>query len=116
MGQIAQWANLPEWNETVTIIQLLNEPTLWDDYDYRFMRLKEYYDKAYKEIRKYNDMVVISIHDAFIDYSNWYYFGENPEYKRVMLDAHLYQVRLFSKPEAGLIFCSICRFSETNGL
>lgn len=93
MGEIAKWSNLPEWKDTVTIIQLLNEPTLWDDYEPRLKKLKEYYNLGYKEIRKHNDMVVVAIHDAFIDLTNWYYFGELPEYTRVMLDTHLYQVR-----------------------
>lgn len=50
IGQIAQWANATEWRNTVSIIQLLNEPVLWDDYNYRLQRLKDYYRMAYDEV------------------------------------------------------------------
>jgi glucan 1,3-beta-glucosidase len=92
IGQIAQWANSTEWRDTVSIIQLLNEPILWDDYDYRLGRLKDYYGQAYHELRKYNDIAVVAVHDAFIDLNNWYYFRDDPQYFWVMLDTHLYQV------------------------
>lgn len=46
---------------------------------------------AYDEIRKYHKDIVVSAHDAFIDYKNWYYLGEEP-YKRFMLDTHIYQI------------------------
>lgn len=51
---------------------------------------------AYHEVRKHNDIAVIAIHDAFIDLSNWYYFRDMPEYYWVMLDTHLYQVKINS--------------------
>jgi aryl-phospho-beta-D-glucosidase BglC (GH1 family) len=92
VGEIAKWANASEWRDTVSIIQLLNEPILWDDYDYRLGRLKDYYGKAYHEVRKYNDIAVVAVHDAFIDLNNWYYFRDDPQYFWVMLDTHLYQV------------------------
>jgi aryl-phospho-beta-D-glucosidase BglC (GH1 family) len=74
------------------IIQLLNEPVLWDDYDYRLDRLKQYYRMAYDEVRKYNDIAVVAVHDAFIDLNNWYYLRDDNHYFWVMLDTHLYQV------------------------
>ena len=92
IGQIARFSNLSEWRETVTAIGLLNEPTLWDDFDYRLTRLKEFYDLGYQEVRKYNHDAVVVVHDAFVDLSTWYYLGSSP-YSRVILDAHLYQVR-----------------------
>lgn len=92
IGQIARWSAQPEWRDTVTIIQLLNEPVLWDDYWYRLSRLKDYYGLAYHEVRKYNDIAVVAVHDAFIDLSEWFYFRDLPEYYWVMLDTHLYQV------------------------
>jgi len=92
IGQIAAWANAPEWRQTVSIIQLLNEPVLWDDYDYRLQRLKDYYRMAYDEVRKFNDIAVVAVHDAFIDAHNWYYLRDDPHYFWVMLDTHLYQV------------------------
>jgi len=92
IGQIAQWANASEWRDTVSIIQLLNEPILWDDYNYRLDRLKQYYRMAYDEVRKYNDIAVVAVHDAFIDLNNWYYFRDDSHYFWVMLDTHLYQV------------------------
>ncbi|KAJ6634853.1 putative glucan 1,3-beta-glucosidase A [Pseudolycoriella hygida] len=90
IGRIAQWSI--DFKDTVTIIQLINEPNLWDAYDYRLGRLKDYYGLAYKEVRKYNPDVVVAVSDAFIDAVNWYYFGELPEYHSVMLDIHMYQV------------------------
>lgn len=92
MGEIGLWSSLPEWKDTVTIIQLINEPTLWDDYNVRLGLLKDYYGLAYHEIRKYNPDVVVAVADAFIGAENWYYFGELPEYHSVMLDIHMYQV------------------------
>jgi len=92
IGQIARWSAAPEWRDTVSIIQLLNEPVLWDNYDYRLNRLKDYYGLAYHEVRRYNDIAVVAVHDAFIDHSNWFYFRDLPEYYWVMLDTHLYQV------------------------
>jgi glucan 1,3-beta-glucosidase len=92
IGRIAEWSNLPEWRDTVTIIQLINEPTLWDDYNVRLGLLKDYYGLAYHEVRKYNSDVVVAVADAFIGADNWYYFSELPEYNRVMLDIHMYQV------------------------
>jgi len=92
LGEIAKWANEPEWSSTVAAIQLLNEPVLWKDYDYRLSQLKNFYRQAYDEIRKYNRGVVIAIHDAFIGYENWYYLRDDPHYYWIMLDTHLYQV------------------------
>jgi len=91
LGRIAEWSNLPEWKETVTVISLLNEPTLWDDYEPRLALLKKFYDLGYNEVRKHNKDVMITIDHAFIDNNNWYYFGKAP-YNRVILDTHLYQV------------------------
>jgi len=92
IGEIARWSSLPEWRDTVTIIQLLNEPVLWDDYNVRLGRLKDYYGLAYHEVRKYNPDVVVAVHDAFIGAENWFYFNELEEYHTVMLDIHMYQV------------------------
>lgn len=91
--QMAQWANLAEWRETVTIIQVLNEPNLWgNDYNFRLGKLKEYYKMAYVAVREVNSGAVVAFHDAFIDPKNWYYLGEDDYYdKNVMLDTHLYQ-------------------------
>lgn len=92
IGRIANWSSSIEWKDTVTIIQLINEPTLWDAYDFRLGRLKDYYGLAYHEVRKYNPEVVVAVSDAFIGAENWYYFSELPEYHSVMLDIHIYQV------------------------
>ena len=69
-----------------------NEPIIWDDYDYRLGRLKDYYGMAYKEVRKYNDIAVVAVHDAFIGAENWYYLRDDPSYFWCMLDTHHYQV------------------------
>lgn len=94
IGKIAQFSSSPEWKDTVTVIQLLNEPILWgDQYQHRLNRLKDYYESAYHEVRKHNNMAIVAVHDAFIDHSNWYYFKDlSDEYYWVMLDTHLYQV------------------------
>jgi len=92
LGQIARFANAPEWREVISIIQLINEPVLWDDYDYRLQRLKDFTRQAYDEIRKYNDIAVIAVHDAFISLDNWYYLRDDEHYYWVMLDTHIYQV------------------------
>jgi len=90
--QIARWANASEWRNTVSIIQTLNEPILWEDYNYRLDRLKQYYRMSYDAVREVNDLAVVAVHDAFIDLNNWYYFRDDPHYWWVMLDTHLYQV------------------------
>lgn len=91
--QMTRWANTPEWNETVTIIELLNEPILWgDDYNYRLDRLKQYYRMAYDAVRQEGSSAVVAVHDAFIDLNNWYYLRDDSHYWWVMLDTHLYQV------------------------
>ncbi|KAG4078349.1 hypothetical protein HA402_013059 [Bradysia odoriphaga] len=92
IGRIAEWSSSVEWKDTVTIIQLINEPNLWDAYDYRLGKLKDYYGLAYHEVRKYNPDVVVAVADAFIGAENWYYFSDLPEYHSVMLDIHMYQV------------------------
>ncbi len=107
--------NAPEWRDTVSIIQLLNEPILWDDYDYRLDRLKQYYRQAYDEVRKYNDIAVVAVHDAFIDLTNWYYLREDTHYFWMMLDTHLYQV---FTPEWTDLSCEehvglVCRVWQT---
>lgn len=59
IGKIAKWANAPEWRDTVSIVQLLNEPVLWgNDYNYRLTRLKQYIRMAYDEVHT----LVISIY------------------------------------------------------
>lgn len=78
--KIAQWANAAEWRNTVSIIQLLNEPILKDDYHYRLGRLKQYYRMGYDAVRQVNDIAVVAVHDAFIDLSNWYYLRDDPHY------------------------------------
>jgi len=92
LTRAAQIVAAPEWKDTVTIIQLLNEPIIWDDYDYRLQRLKDFYRTAYDSIRAVNPDIVIAIHDAFISYDNWYYLRDDTHYQNVMLDTHLYQV------------------------
>jgi len=92
MGEVAKVFAAEEWRYTVTIIQLLNEPILWDDYDYRLMRLKQYYRQAYDEVRRNNDVAVVAVHDAFISSDNWYYLREDTHYFWMMLDIHYYQV------------------------
>jgi len=100
IGEIAKVANTSEWRDTITIIQLLNEPVLWDDYGYRLSRLQDYYRRSYDEVRRYNDIAVVAVHDAFIALNNWFYFRDDPHYFWVMLDTHLYQV--FSPEWANL--------------
>ncbi|CAG7726447.1 unnamed protein product [Allacma fusca] len=92
LGQVAKIFNASEWRNTVTIIQLLNEPVLWDDYNYRLDRLKQFYRMSYDEVRKNNDIAVVAVHDAFISSDNWYYLRDDPHYFWVMLDIHYYQV------------------------
>jgi len=92
LRRAAEIANAAEWRDTITIIQLLNEPVIWDDYNYRLSRLREFYRMAYDAIRGVNSEIVIAIHDAFIGYDNWYYLRDDPHYYWVMLDTHLYQV------------------------
>lgn len=118
MGKIALWSNSTELRDTVTIIQLINEPTLWDDYDVRLGRLKDYYGLAYHEIRKYNPDVVVAVSDAFIDADNWYYFDDLPEYHSVMLDIHMYQVthKISFQLNSTILICDIRRYSGTNGV
>ena len=68
-------------------IQLLNEPgpTLSNDY------LREYYLKAYRALRKIVDeKVAIVLHDQF-NMKSWKNFMQEPEFKNVYLDVHIYQ-------------------------
>jgi len=53
VGQIAMFANSTQWRNTISIIQILNEPILWQDYNYRLKRLKDYYRRAYDEVRRH---------------------------------------------------------------
>jgi len=92
LRRAAEIVAAPEWRDTVTIIQLLNEPIIWDDYDYRLQRLRSFYRSAYDAIRAVNTDIVIAVHDAFISYNNWYYLRDDPHYNLMMLDTHLYQV------------------------
>lgn len=92
LREMAKWANSAKWRDTVTIIQLLNEPKLWGkDYNMRLNKLKEFYRTAYDEIRKVNPNIWIAVHDAFIGSENWKYLGEDQYYRRMILDQHLYQ-------------------------
>ena len=76
----------------MTIFQVINEPILWgSDYNYRLNRLTQYYNSAYKEVRKHTSTAYVAVHDAFINLSNWEYFG-NSSYSSVMVDTHYYQV------------------------
>ncbi|CAL8088170.1 unnamed protein product [Orchesella dallaii] len=91
--QIATWANGTNWRDTVTIIELLNEPILWgNEYSTRLARLKQYYRMSYDAVRAVNDIAVVAVHDAFIDPSNWYYLRDDSHYYWMMLDTHIYQV------------------------
>jgi glucan 1,3-beta-glucosidase len=115
LGEIAKRVNTDEWRSTVTIIQLLNEPVLWDDYNYRLDRLKQFYRQAYDAVRAQNTDIVVAVHDAFIGHENWYYLREDTHYFWVMLDAHYYQV---FGDEWGGMTCdqhaySACRFWQS---
>jgi glucan 1,3-beta-glucosidase len=92
LRRAAQQFATAEWRDTVTIIQLLNEPVIWDDYNYRLGRLRQFYLNAYDAIRSVNPEIVIAVHDAFIGYENWYYLRDEQHYHLMMLDTHLYQV------------------------
>ena len=92
VSKVAQALSTTDYKDTVTIIQVSNEPILWgSDYNYRLTRLQQYYNMAYKEVRKYTSSAYVAVHDAFIDPSNWYYLS-NSSYSLVMLDTHYYQV------------------------
>jgi len=92
LTEAARIVNAAEWRDTVTIIQLLNEPVIWDDYNNRLNILKDFYRRAYDSIRAVNSAIIIAVHDAFIGYDNWYYLRDDSHYRDVMLDTHLYQV------------------------
>jgi len=91
VGQMAKQLADPKYSETAKFLQVLNEPAVFTDYNYRLQRLKEYYLKAYNKVREVNKDITVVFHDAFISGSNWYYLGSAP-YSNVVLDTHLYQV------------------------
>lgn len=76
-------------------IELLNEPSDQIPIDL----LKQFYQDAYSEIRKYADgNVAIMFHDSFRAMA-WQNFMKEPQYSNVIIDTHLYQT--FGRDDAG---------------
>ncbi|KAJ9060169.1 hypothetical protein DSO57_1033758 [Entomophthora muscae] len=76
----------PGFRKTVPAIQLVNEPASWQ---LNMNKLKRFYNKGYKVIRKYNPYVMVTFHDAFWPVNKWEYLAKKP---KVMLDTHYYNV------------------------
>ena len=68
-------------------IEMLNEPSTQIPIEI----LKDFYQNAYSEIRKYTAPgVTIAFHDSFRA-TAWQNFMKGPEYSNVIMDTHLYQ-------------------------
>ena len=82
-------------SDTVTTIQLLNEP-LGPVLDLN--AIKDFYHQGYDAIRAYSADIVVSFMDAFTDFDTyWNGFTAGPNYN--MLGTHQYQI--FSPDEVG---------------
>ncbi|KAJ9060069.1 hypothetical protein DSO57_1034839 [Entomophthora muscae] len=75
-----------EYRDTVTAIQLVNEPANWL---LDMEKLKKFYEDGYKVIRNHNPEVMVTFHDAFWSVDKWEYLAKKP---KVMLDTHYYNV------------------------
>ncbi|KAJ9060170.1 hypothetical protein DSO57_1033759 [Entomophthora muscae] len=75
-----------EFRDTVTAIELVNEPA---SRKLNMNKLKWFYEKGYKVVRKYNPYVMVTFHDAFWSLERWEYLALK---KNVMLDTHFYNV------------------------
>ncbi|KAI0239848.1 hypothetical protein L0F63_002193 [Massospora cicadina] len=73
-----------EFKETVTAIELVNEPanSLLD-----FEKLKAFYEDGYKVIRKRSKGVMVTFHDAFCSLEEWEYLSSK---SNILLDTHIY--------------------------
>lgn len=72
--------------DTVTHIELANEPFLEDDYHNNQQFTRNYYKSAASRLTNYS----VVIHDGFLPLSDWYIFTIGKE-SRLVVDTHVYQ-------------------------
>lgn len=79
--------------DTVTSIELLNEPSPFNPNPNFLANVKPFYESGYGTVRSYNQDTLVVIHDAFQGLGYWQgYMGPQTSYSHVMLDVHLYQI------------------------
>jgi glucan 1,3-beta-glucosidase len=92
---LAQKYALPEYNNVVTAIELLNEP-LGVALDMN--KVRQYWMDGWGITREYGDIAVV-IGDAFLDPPSWNGFMSSG-WNNVILDTHKYQI--FSPGEVAM--------------
>lgn len=99
----AKYGSAP-YNDTVTMLELLNEPTLWLSKDIKSVT-KQYYIDAYQAARRPwgadgdETSLIIVFHDGFQEMKWWDGFMENG-FENVWIDDHYYQA--FSQKFFGI--------------
>ena len=95
INYLAAMYGTAEWEDTVTVLELLNEPTSTNADDYLDV-LKQYYLTAYDSARHpwgpdgNETSFVVAIHDGFQQLSVWDNYMKEPQYHHVMIDNHYY--------------------------
>ncbi|CAG8667118.1 12524_t:CDS:2 [Dentiscutata erythropus] len=94
--------NSPEFKNTVSAINVLNEPAWQVAYHSSLSNLN-----SYKVIRHLNSDILVVFHTAFLPLKTWQNFLSSSEFDRVVLDTHSYAVFDYSllalNPEQRLL-------------
>ncbi|CAG8671851.1 13053_t:CDS:2, partial [Ambispora leptoticha] len=82
--------NTVAYQNSITAINILNEPTSWGGNNISITQ--EFYKEAYEIVRRYHPNALVVMHDSFLPLSFWKGFMQEPPYKGVVLDTHVYLV------------------------
>lgn len=83
-------------SDTVIGIEVLNEPAPWA-LNLSLPQIATYFDAAYKEVRKISPSneagsIAVWFHDSFTNYAKWNNTFLQPNYQKLILDTHHYEV------------------------
>ncbi|CAG8635420.1 46468_t:CDS:2 [Gigaspora margarita] len=86
--------NTPEFKNTVTAINVLNEPSNWGGNQLNITQ--KFYKDSYNVVRHMNNDILVVFHTAFLPLKTWHNFLSSSGFDRIVLDTHNYAVFEYS--------------------
>ncbi|ELU42091.1 exo-beta-1,3-glucanase [Rhizoctonia solani AG-1 IA] len=87
---LAQTFGGPEYENLVTMIQLMNEPAGF--YPEVLSVMRDYYQRSYWIIRPISNHLLVALHDGFQPLSIWSTRTNVPSPENTIMDTHIYQI------------------------
>ncbi|KAF8706739.1 glycosyl hydrolase 5 (cellulase A) family, partial [Rhizoctonia solani] len=87
---LAQTFGGPEYENLVTMIQLMNEPAGF--YPEVLSVMRDYYQRSYWIVRPISNHLLVALHDGFQPLSIWSTRTNVPSPENTIMDTHIYQI------------------------